>query len=60
MKEKIIDQLFTTNKSYAQIALEVGCSVKYVRGLHKDIVDSIRREIKQKPIADQPTIKTYK
>lgn len=50
MKSQILNLLFKTNKNYEQIALEVGCSAKYVRALHKEAMDSTRRALKAKPV----------
>lgn len=40
MKERILTLLETTNKSYRLIAVEVQCSERYVRDLHKQLIDS--------------------
>ena len=50
MKAEILDLLFKTNKNYNEIAVEVGCSAKYVRSLHKDALDSLKRVLKAKPV----------
>ena len=45
MKERILTLLETTTKSYRLIAIDMQCSESYVRGLHKELINSKKQQL---------------